>query len=325
MDTQVGTTASVQNATFVRPVGFYIRGFIALQHTDYYFIFLSIIYIATLLANFLIMSIIWFADSLHTPKYFAIFSLAVVDVSYSTALIPKSIDAFLFNARFVFYDTCLTQMFFVHYFSSMESFALSVLAYDRLIAICFPLRSNTLNSNTKMVLVIIVSWAIPFIVVTIMVALIPRLSFCKSTIINSYFCDHGPVFKNTCSDYSANWFMAAFYIVVLFFLPLAFIMLSYVCIIFALLKIASAEGRRKAFKTCTSHLTLVAVFYIPLLVTYIIAWVNVTIDTDTRILNTSLSATIPPLLNPIIYTLKTEEIMEQIKKYFRNRTINTVS
>lgn len=324
MDTQVGTTASVQNATFVRPVGFYIRGFIALQHTDYYFIFLSIVYIATLLANFLIMSIIWFADSLHTPKYFAIFSLAVVDVSYSTALIPKSIDAFLFNARFVFYDTCLTQMFFVHYFSSMESFALSVLAYDRLIAICFPLRSNTLNSNTKMVLVIIVSWAIPFIVVTIMVALIPRLSFCKSTIINSYFCDHGPVFKNACSDYSANWLMAAFYIVVLFFLPLAFIILSYVCIIFALLKIASAE-RRKAFKTCTSHLTLVAVFYTPLLVTYIIAWVNVTIDTDTRILNTSLSATIPPLLNPIIYTLKTEEIMEQIKKYFRNRTINTVN
>ncbi|XP_039602437.1 olfactory receptor 24-like [Polypterus senegalus] len=306
--------AGVSNATIFKPLGFYIRGFSSLQQSDYYFIFLLVLYIFTLLANILIMLIIWFTESLHTPKYIAVFSLAVVDISYSTALIPKSVDIFIFNSRFVFYDPCLTQMFFVHYFSAMESFALSVLAYDRLIAICFPLRSNTLNTNRRMILIVTISWTFPFIVVLTMVFLIPRLSFCRSTTVNSYFCDHGPLFKNACNDYSVNWFMAAFYIVVLFFTPLFFIVMSYVCIIVSLLKIASKIGRMKAFKTCTAHLTLVAIFYTPLLVTYIIAWVNVTIDTDARIYNTSLSSCIPPLVNPIVYTLKTEEILERVKR-----------
>ncbi|XP_039602349.1 olfactory receptor 24-like, partial [Polypterus senegalus] len=210
--------------------------------------------------------------------------------------------------RFVFYDACLTQMFFVHYFSATESLALSVLAYDRLIVICFPLRCNTINTNRRMLSIVIISWTIPFVVVIVSVSLLFRLSFCRSVIINSYFCDYGPLFKNACNDYSANWFMAAIYIVVLFFVPLAFILISYACIVVSIMKITSKIGRMKAFKTCTAHLTLVAVFYTPLLVTYIIAWVNVTIDTDTRIFNSSLSSCIPPLINPIIYTLKTEEI-----------------
>ncbi|MBN3305679.1 O51F2 protein, partial [Amia calva] len=311
------TTTSVLNTTFVRPDGFYIRGFYALQHSNYYFIFLGVLYVATLLANFFIMSIIWFAQSLHTPKYFGIFSLALVDVSFSTALIPKALHVFLFGNRVVEYNACLTQMFFVHYFSCMESYTLMVLAYDRLIAICFPLRCTTINSNSKMMLVIIISWMIPFILILTMVGLVTRLSYCKSTIVNSYFCDHGPVFLISCSDYSVNWIVATFCIACLLYLPLAIIMLSYVVILAALLRIPNTDGRRKAFKTCTTHLTLVAIFYVPLLVTY----ETVSIDTDTRILNTSLSATIPPLLNPIIYTLKTDEIIEQIKKYFRNRKI----
>ncbi|MBN3308633.1 OR1L6 protein, partial [Amia calva] len=306
-------------SNFTRPLGFYIRGFYALQITEPYFILLAVIYVITLLANILIMTIIWFAESLHTPKYLAIFSLAIVDVSYSTALIPKAIHTFLFKSRFVFFDSCLTQMFFVHYFSSMESFALCVLAYDRLIAICFPLRSNSLNSNSKMMLIILGSWTIPFVVVLIMVALIPHLPYCKTTIVNSYFCDHGPVFKIACGDYSPNWFMACFYTVALYFTPFAFISVTYICIVNALLKIASTQGRWKAFQTCSTHLTLVTIFFIPIIVTYLVAWVNVNIDTDTRIINTSLSATIPPLLNPIIYTLKTEEILEQIKKNIKIR------
>ncbi|MBN3303457.1 O51F2 protein, partial [Amia calva] len=267
------------------------------------------------------MSIIWFAQSLHTPKYFGVFSLALVDLSYSTTLIPKSLDVFLFGNRIVEYNSCIAQIFFVDYFAAMESYTLLVLAYDRLIAICFPLRCNTINSNTKMILVIILSWAIPFTVVFPMAYYVTRLSYCKSTIVNSYFCDNGPVFKITCSDYSVNWFLAAFCIVALYFVPLALIMLSYLCILVALLRIANTDGRIKAFKTCTTHLTVVAIFYVPFLVTNLIAWINVNVDTDTRILNTSLYATIPPLLNPIIYTLKTDEIMQQIKKYIRNQKI----
>ncbi|MBN3305675.1 O51F2 protein, partial [Amia calva] len=267
------------------------------------------------------MSIIWFAQSLHTPKYFCVFSLALVDVGYSTTLIPKSLDVFLFGNRIVEYNSCIAQIFFSVYFFAMESFTLMVLAYDRLIAICFPLRCNTINSNNKIMLVIILSWTIPFTVVFTMAYYITRLSYCKSTIVNSYYCDHGPVFKISCSDYSVNWFLASFCVVALYFVPLALIMLSYFCILVALLRIANADGRRKAFQTCTTHLTLVAIFYVPLLVTNLMAWINVNVDTDTRILNTSLCAILPPLLNPIIYTLKTDEIMQQIKKYIRNGKI----
>uniref|UniRef100_W5NN25 G-protein coupled receptors family 1 profile domain-containing protein n=1 Tax=Lepisosteus oculatus TaxID=7918 RepID=W5NN25_LEPOC len=321
MTSEMTTASPVLNTTFIRPHGFYIRGFYALENSNYFFIFLGVIYVATLLANALIMSIIWFAQPLHTPKYFGVFSLALVDVSYSTSLIPKSLDMFIYGNRLVEYNACLTQMFFVEYFSAMESYALVVLAYDRLIAICFPLRCKTINSNSKMIIVILISWAIPFVIVLTMVCFVTRLSYCKSVIVNSFYCDHGPVFKISCSDYSVNWFLASFYVMALLFSPLVLILLSYLCIVIALLKIAEADGRRKAFKTCTSHLILVAIFYVPLLVTNIIAWVNVNIDTDTRILNTSLSGALPPLLNPIIYTLKTEEIMEQIKKYIRNRKI----
>ncbi|XP_028656791.1 putative gustatory receptor clone PTE01 [Erpetoichthys calabaricus] len=322
MNSQQAALSGVSNATIGRSLGFYIRGFSSLQQSDHYFIFLLVLYIGTLLANILIMSIIWFTESLHTPKYIAVFSLAVVDVSYSTALIPKAFETFIFNSRFVFYDACLTQMFFVHYFSAMESLALSVLAYDRFIAICFPLRCNTINTNRRMFLIVIISWTIPFVVVVVSVSLIFRLSFCRSVIINSYFCDYGPLFKSACNDYSANWFMAALYIVALFFVPLAFILISYACIVVSIMKITSKIGRMKAFKTCTAHLTLVAIFYTPLLVTYIIAWVNVTIDTDTRIFNSSLSSCIPPLINPIIYTLKTEDITNQIKKYIRSKKVS---
>lgn len=321
MNSQLSATPAELNSTIVKPLGFYINGFHSLQNTHYYFIFLSFVYLATLLANFLLMAIIWFVESLHTPKYLAIFSLSVVDVSYSTAIIPKAIDVFLFNSRFVFYDVCFTQLFFVHYFCAMESFTLAVLAYDRLISICFPLRSNTINTNTRMILIIAVTWIIPFVFMVVTIFLLKRLSFCKSTAIESYFCDHGPVFVLACNDNSPNWTNVYFYVVGIICLPLAFIIISYVSIIVSLLKIASAEGRRKAFKTCSTHLTLVAIFYIPLLVTYIIVLVKFRIDTDVRILNTSLSATLPPLLNPIIYTLKTEEIWEQIKN-FRKRMVN---
>nr|XP_006628473.2 PREDICTED: olfactory receptor 6S1-like [Lepisosteus oculatus] len=307
-----------KNTTFPKPVGFLIAGFQNLQHSEYYFIFLAFVYLGTLAANFFLMSVIWLSECLHTPKYLSVFSLSVVDVSISTVLIPKCIDFFLFNSRFVLYDMCIIQMFFFHYFYSLESLSLVVMSYERFVSICFPLRSSTINTNSRMIIIILLCWVFALAILLASVILITRLSFCKPIpVIISYFCDHGPVFKMACSDNTQNWNVAIIYIVSFIFVPLAFIIVSYVCIIFALSRIVSAEGKWKAFKTCSAHLILVAIFFVPVLVTYMIAWVNITIDIDTRILNTSLSATLPPLLNPIIYTLKTEEVMEQVKKLFK--------
>ncbi|XP_069045797.1 olfactory receptor 1E16-like [Lepisosteus oculatus] len=201
-----------------------------------------------------------------------------------------------------------------------KSLSLVVMSYERLVSICFPLRSSTISTNTRMFIIIVFCWVLTFSYFIVVLMFIARLSFCRPVpLIKSYFCDHGPVFKEACSSYSANWTIASVYTVTFIFLPFALIIISYVCIIVALSRIASAQGRWKAFKTCTAHLALVVIFFIPVLVTYMIVWTNLPVDTDSRILNTSLAATLPPLLNPIIYTLKTEEVMEQIKNFLRKQ------
>ncbi|XP_069045806.1 olfactory receptor 51F2-like [Lepisosteus oculatus] len=312
------------NDTFVRPQFFYVNGFSDLPNAKSYYIFMCFVYAITVLGNSFIMFIIFMERSLHTPKYVAIFNLAVVDMCGSTALIPKMIETFLFDSQFITYEACFANMFFVHFFSSMQSITLVVLAYDRFVAICFPLKYHIIMTNNSITVILSLVWIVTAAILITVVLLFIRLSFCKSTVINSYFCDHGPVFRLACNDNSPNYRMAIFCTTIFFGAPLVVIALSYVCIIFALLKIASLEGRLKAMKTCTSHLILVAVFYLPIAATYI-AGLSSTIHPNARIINTSLATVIPPMLNPIIYTLKTDEIMEAIKKFCkRNKILSQV-
>ncbi|XP_018599467.2 olfactory receptor 8G1-like [Scleropages formosus] len=311
-----------QNLTFNRPIGFLIMGLQSLPDSKYYFIFLAFVYIGTLVGNMFLMMIIWQSETLHTPKYMVVFSLSIVDVSHSTALIPKCVNQFLFDSRIVAYNLCLTQMFFVHFFYIIESYSLVIMAFERLVSICFPLQSSTIITNTRMFGIIVFSWVLAFAILVAALVLITHLSFCKPVpTVMSYFCDHGPIFQIACSDNTPNWKIAYFFTFTVLYVPLGFILLSYVFIITAVSQIKSVDGRWKTFKTCSVHLILVAIFFIPILVTYTIALIYTKIDGNTRILNTSLSAVLPPLLNPIIYTLKTEEVLQQMRKFLRKRSV----
>ncbi|XP_066556374.1 olfactory receptor 52E4-like [Amia ocellicauda] len=312
------------NAAFVRPQFFYIKGFSNIPHVKYYYIFLCFVYAVTVFANFFIIFIIYTERSLHTPKYGAVFNLAVIDICESTALIPRIIDTFLFDSQFITYEACLANMFFVHLFTSMQSLTLVVLAYDRFVAICFPLRYHIIMTNSSMFVIIACVWVFTATLIITLVLLITRLSYCRSIVIESYFCDYGTLYRMACNDYFPNYIYGIICIAVFSFVPFSLIVLSYVCILSALLKIASGEERLKAMKTCTSHFMLVIVFYLPFFITYIAALLSV-IHPNTRIICTSLSSTIPPMLNPIIYTLKTEEIIGAIRKlYKRNKIISAV-
>uniref|UniRef100_A0A8C4RTB6 G-protein coupled receptors family 1 profile domain-containing protein n=1 Tax=Erpetoichthys calabaricus TaxID=27687 RepID=A0A8C4RTB6_ERPCA len=311
-------TIRLANNTLMHPEMFYISGFYDMPFANYYYMFLLVLYIFTVFFNGFVILLIYLEQTFHNPKYIAVCHLALVDLCTTTSLTPKLIDTFLFNSNFITYNACLANMFFVHFFTSVQSLSLVMLAYDRFIAICLPLHYHSINTNSRMMLIILSFWLLT------VVYLITRLSFCRSTVINSYFCDHGPVFYLACNDFTPNWRVAYFGVVTFLCVPLAFIIISYICILSALLKIKSKDGRRKAFKTCTTHLALVAIFYIPLISIYLTSWINLSVDTNIRIFSTSLAATMPPLLNPIIYTLKTEEIMVEIKKIFKRKTANSL-
>ncbi|KAM4726260.1 olfactory receptor 2AT4-like [Anableps anableps] len=303
-----------ENITFVRPAYFYIGGFIGITNINYYFIFLFFVYIFSVVGNTTVLTVIIVDHTLKGPKYVAVFSLALTDILGSTALVPKVLDIFLFNHRYISYNECLTFMFFCFTLLSMQSLNLVALSYDRLIAIMYPLHYQMKLTQTFMVNIIIILWLIVIILTLLAVGLITRLSFCRSVVINSYFCDHGPVYRIGCNDVTPSQAVGGLLPSLLLWIPLAFILATYCCIAYALSKISTLQERRKALKTCIGHLSLVSIYFVP--ITFVYAFGS-TIHPNARIINLSLTAVIPPLLNPIIYVFHTQEMKQSLKKLMK--------
>uniref|UniRef100_A0A8C1V2K8 Odorant receptor, family D, subfamily 109, member 11 n=1 Tax=Cyprinus carpio TaxID=7962 RepID=A0A8C1V2K8_CYPCA len=304
------------DVSFVRPATFFINGFVNFPLAKYYYVFLSLVYVVTVLGNSFIMCIIYLARRLHTAKYIAVFHLAFSDLCGSSALIPKIIDVFLFENQEILYEACLANMFFVFHFMNLQSFTLLVLAYDRLVAICFPLRYHAIVTKPAMFLIIGVIWIFSVTFFSVLANLVNRLSFCRSNVIDTYYCDFAPLYRLACNDNFVHIMMGKLCFGLLICIPPILIFISYFCIALALLNIAHGAERIKAMKTCTSHLILVAIFYLPILSNNI-STLTTFFHPNTRIINNSLTQTIPPMLNPIIYTLKTEEVMQSIKELYK--------
>ncbi|XP_050956809.1 olfactory receptor 1M1-like [Labeo rohita] len=309
-----------QNISIVRPEYFFIIGLSGIPYSSYYYIFLFITYFITMIGNSIVLLIIALERSLHSPKYIGVFNLALADIGETNALIPNMMKTFLFDSRYISYNACLINMFFVFLFSTMQSFTLLVLAYDRFIAICLPLRYHAIVNNTNMTLILSAKWAFNSSVVALMVSLITRISFCDSNVIQSYFCDHGPVYRLACNDNSVNRFMGSFITALYLVVPLIIIILSYLGIFLALNKITTWESRLKALKTCVSHLLLVGIYFLPISCAYIAAFM-LSLAPNARVITTSLAYAVPPMLNPIIYVLNTAEIKDIMRKIFKNRSV----
>ncbi|XP_071362321.1 olfactory receptor 1E16-like [Trachinotus anak] len=305
-----------KNITFVRPAYFIISGLIGIPNIKYYYVFLLFVYIVSVLGNTAVMAVIYLDHNLRTPKYIAVFNLAFVDLFGSSALVPKVLDIFLFNHHYIPYNDCLTFMFFCYTCLSMQALNLVALAYDRLVAIIFPLHYQVKLTHRFMFSLIASFWVFVITVVLIAVGLLTRLSFCKSVVINSYFCDHGQIFRLACNDYAPSYVISLLLPVLILWFPLIFILCTYLYIGYALSKVATSQERVKAFKTCTAHLSLVAIYFLPILITF--TYME-KIHPNARIINLSLTSVFPPMLNPIIYVLQTEEIKRSVKKLFRIR------
>ncbi|KAM9846416.1 olfactory receptor 4D9-like [Aulostomus maculatus] len=302
-----------RNITFVRPAYFFIGGYVGLPDIKYYFVFLLVIYVVSVLGNSLVMAVIIRDNTLKTPKYIVVFNLAFTDMLSCTVLLPKVLDIFLFDHRWISYNECLTHMYFCFMCMSMQALNLVGLAYDRLVAIIYPLHYQVKVSHKLMFRLVGAFWAFVIILEFHAISLITRLSFCKSVLINSYYCDHGPVYKLACNDVTPSRIIAGISMAAILWIPLIFILVTYCCIGYTLRKIPAQE-RIKACKTCTSHLSLVAVYFLPIIFVYRFSR---EIHPNARIVPLSLTAVLPPMLNPIIYVLQTQEIRASVKKLMK--------
>eukprot|EP00064_Thunnus_orientalis_P011751 superscaffoldBa00001730_g11782 len=298
----------LNNSVIIHPPGFYIIGFQSFPYISVYIIFLAFVYVVTLVFNSLLIYIIACDRCLHTPKCLAVVNLAVTDIFLNTSTIPSMIKTFLFKDNFIPFNLCLLQMYVYYAFASLESYALAVLAYDRLIAICLPMHQNLFNTLRIMSCIIGLTWVYNLVRVAYSTAIMTRLSFCNSVRVFSYFCDYAPVFRLACNDYTLQWSMASTSSMINLMGPFTFILLSYASILVTVFRMKSVSSRMKALATCIEHIILVAVFFIPIFSIFLMGLYVRSIDPDQRVLSLSLASCIPPCVNPIVYSLKTKEI-----------------
>ncbi|XP_059207054.1 olfactory receptor 1M1-like [Centropristis striata] len=312
----------LNDSVIIHPPGFYLIAFETLPYISLYLIFLTFVYVVAVLFNSLVIYVIAFDHRLHTPKYLAVVNLAVVDIIFNTSIIPSMIKAFLFKNNFIQFNLCFVQMFFYYTFGTLESITLAILAYDRLIAICFPLRHNSINTLRSMSCVIGLTWCFALGIIAFSTGIITRLSFCNSVRVSSFFCGYGAVSRLACSDYTLQLYLALYLVFLLLLGPFAFIVLSYMSVLVTVFRMKSVDSRVKALTTCVEHFILVTVFYAPLISIFIIEF-YVQVHPDVRALGNSLAACIPPCINPIVYSLKTKEIKIRVLALVRKTKTGT--
>ncbi|XP_067388309.1 olfactory receptor 10A7-like isoform X2 [Emydura macquarii macquarii] len=275
-----------------------------------------LIYLITLVGNMLII-IITMEPSLHTPMYFFLRVLSILDVLNASVTVPKMLVNFLLEDKGISYTGCAAQMYFLLFLGSSECFLLAAMAYDRYVAICNPLRYMVLMNRKVCLSLVVLSWFCGNIVGLVQTAWVFTLPFCGSNQINYFFCDIPPLIKLSCIDTSLYEMQAMTTTVLVLFFPFCLILVSYTRIITAILKMTSAEGRRKAFLTCSSHLIVVTLYYTSGSLIYLKLKSDYSPDSN-KVL-ALMYTTITPMLNPIIYSLRNKEVKGAVRKLMGGR------
>ncbi|OCT91001.1 hypothetical protein XELAEV_18019620mg, partial [Xenopus laevis] len=271
-----------------------------------------LIYLLIIWENVLIIVLVLCNRNLHSPMYFFLQQLSLCDLMESTNIVPILLQTVINDGAVLSIVGCITQLYFWGVSEISECFLLAVMSYDRYVAICIPLRYTSIMSHRVCVTFILISWATGFGIAVLSVNLITMLQFCDRNTINHFFCDFFPLLGLVCSDTSfveIEVIIQSFPVVIC---PFILIIVSYMCIAHAILKIVSNTGRQKAFSTCSSHLAVVSLFYGNFIAIYVVPPRNQS-QTINKVLSLMFTLVIP-ITNPIIYSLKSTDIKETLKK-----------
>ncbi|XP_059547768.1 olfactory receptor 1361-like [Myotis daubentonii] len=270
--------------------------------------------------NLLIILAIGSDSHLHTPMYFFLSNLSLVDFCFVSATVPKMLVNIQRQTQFISYGGCLTQIYFCILLANMDNFLLTAMAYDRYVAICHPLHYSTMMSLQTCALMLGSSWLIANFHSLLHTLLMARLEFCASNVIPYFFCDLVPLLQLSCSSTQLNQLMILLVGGLIVLIPFLGILISYVHIVSAVLKVPSARGKQKAFSTCGSHLTVVILFYGTITGVYLNPSSSHSADKDS--LASIMYMVVTPTLNPFIYCLRNKDMKRALRKLFSVKALS---
>ncbi|KAM9173489.1 olfactory receptor 52B2-like [Pangshura tecta] len=305
------------NHTVFDPVTYILTGIPGTEESQVWIsIPFCLMYVVTLFGNSLLLFIILSEQSLHEPMYLFVSMLAAADLLLSTAAVPKMLAVFWFRAGEISFAACLTQMFFIHVSFMAESAILLAMAFDRYVAICDPLRYTIILTKSvigKMGLAVVTR---SFCTIFPFIFLVKRLNFCRTNLVPHTYCDYTAVARLACDDITVHvWYGVAVAIFVLG-LDAVLIAVSYGLILRAVFRLPSKDARLKALRTCGSHVCIILLFYMPSVFSSLADEFRNIIPGYIVNLLANLYVLIPPMLNPIVYGVKTKEILERVINVF---------
>ncbi|XP_003781425.1 olfactory receptor 52B4-like [Otolemur garnettii] len=304
---------TTRNHTGVRHTVFRLLGIPGLEDQHMWIsIPFFVSYVTSLLGNSLLIFIILMKRSLHEPMYLFLCMLAGADIVLSTSMVPQALAIFWFRAEEISLDCCIIQLFFIHSTFIFESGILLVMAFDRYIAICYPLRYTTILTNSVIGKIGVTIFLRSYGTIFPIIFLIKRLTFCKGNILPNTCCNHIVLAKVSCDDISVNIWYGFFVLMSTVVLDSVLIFISYVVILCAVFHIPSQNARHKALNTCGSHVCVIILFYGPGIFSVLAQRFGHHILPHVQVLLASVCFLAPPLLNPIIYGVKTKQIRDQV-------------
>ncbi|XP_052045614.1 olfactory receptor 145-like [Apodemus sylvaticus] len=281
-----------------------------------FFLFLGF-YMVTVVGNLGLISLIGLNSHLHTPMYFFLFNLSLIDFCYSSTISPKMLMSFILKKNIISYPGCMTQLFFFCFFVISESFILSAMAYDRYVAICNPLLYMVTMSPQVCLFLLFGVYLMGFVGAMAHTISMARLTFCANNLVNHYMCDILPLLEHSCTSTYVNELVVFIFVSFDIGVPIATIFISYALILSSILRMHSTEGRSKAFSTCSSHMIAVCLFFGSGAFMYLQPPSVLSLDQGK--VSSLFYTIVVPMLNPLIYSLRNKDVKVAVRKTLGRR------